>query len=355
MIKNILAASVACTSLLFSAQAFATPTVSGEISFEVQNDWTYEADTATDEVRTLFATIEPYITMTFNKKVSLIASLILEPTQDPDAGDDTNFDNQGLFVEELKLVYTGENFSVFGGKFNPSFGKAWDITPGIYGDELNGDYELTERLGAGMSYSFDGFGQHTFTANSFFLDTTFLSESFITKRGRTQSGDGGISNTNSPSSFTFTLDTESFGGVEGLNTNIGYSNQADGDADTGLDREKGYVVGADYSFGIAEKTTATLIGEWAKIVNESGSDDHFTYLTASTGITWHDKWNTAISFEKRSKDVNAGADLNDHMTQLAAGYSFDNGFSVDAAYKLSEESGADKKTVGILLGYAYTF
>ncbi len=95
------------------------------------------------------------------------------------------FEDIGVFVETLGLAYQFGAVTLFGGKFNPTFGIAWDVAPGIYGADLADDYELTERIGGGGAVTLGGgdFGRHTLTGQVFFLDTSVLSQSWGTESG----------------------------------------------------------------------------------------------------------------------------------------------------------------------------
>jgi hypothetical protein len=356
----LLLSSVALLPPFFSAPSFAgefAPQLSGIVSFEVQNDWAYDSDDLDAEVNTLTTKIEPYFTLSFNDRWALEAGLTFEPVQEHDAGEDTEFENEGLYVEEIKLAYSGDNFGVFAGKYNPTFGTAWDLAPGIYGTDFAEDYELTERIGFGGSYNFESeqAGSHTVTGNVFFLDTTALSESTITNRGQTDKSDGGISNTEDFSSFSLTLDSEKIMSVEGLNTHIGYYNQSEGDVDVELNNEVGYAIGANYTFPISENFVTTVLGEWVGIKDAGGSNDRVNYLTTSLGLTVDDKWNFAASYTNRNTSVDGGADIDDHLYQISAGYAFDNGFSADVGYRGSKESDVDTHILGGLVAYTYKF
>lgn len=309
------------------------------------------------EVNTLTTTIEPYFILSFNDKVALETGLTLEPVQDTNPGEDTEFDNEGAYVEEVKLTYTGDNVGLFAGKYNPTFGTAWDLAPGIYGADFAEDYELTERIGLGGSYTAgsEQVGNYTLTGNTFFLDTSGLSESTLTKRGDRDKSDGGVSNTEDLSSFSVTLDGESLGGLEGLNAHIGYYNQSNGDADVGLDHETGYAIGANYLFPLSENFKANVLGEWVEIRNSGGSPDDVRYLTASLGIMIGESWNVAGSYTSRDRDVDGAADINDSLYQVSAGYTFENGLSFDVGYRASEESDVDTNILGALAAYSYEF
>jgi predicted porin len=166
--------------------------------------------------------------------------------------------------------------------------------------------------------------------------------------------DGGITNTESLSSYSITLDSENPFGLSGLNTNAGYRSQAEGDADVGLDRETGYVAGADYTFPLTEEIEANVLGEWAGIRNLDGTDDDTDYFTAGLGLTLGG-WNAATSYTARNTEVEGGTDTDDSMVQFSVGYEFQNGLTFDVGYLHAEESDVETDTLGGLLTYSFEF
>lgn len=341
-------------------QAFADdsfPTIHGVVSSEVENDWAYRSDDSGAEVNTLYTTIEPTITIGLTDRLSIETGLVFEPVQATDAGEDTSFDNEGLYVEQLKMIFGTEKWSLFGGKFNPSFGSAWDLAPGVYGTDFAEDYEQTERLGLGGSYTLgnDAQGEYTLSANLFMADRTPLSDALFTKRERLHLSDGGINNTRWPSSFSVTMDGENTGGIANLGTHIGYYNQADGTKDSGLDRETAYTIGLDYAYPVTDRLEATFLGEWAGIRDSGGSSDDVDYYTAGTALILDSHWNLSLSHTSRTTSLSGGDDIHDKMTQISGGYAFDNGITVDAGYKTAREDGTDTDTLGVLVGYGFEF
>lgn len=167
------------------------PLIEGSFVFELESDGIF-SDDGDDEFIDTFNTTEVALDVRFNSIFSLHTDLVLEPVDDPLSGpraigEDIFFEDHGLFFETLHLQADFEHFSLYGGKINPSFGTAWDVTPGIYGVDFAEDYEITERIGFGGSYTLNAedAGEHTLNVATFFADTSGLSRSFGTNRGRT--------------------------------------------------------------------------------------------------------------------------------------------------------------------------
>ncbi len=331
--------------------------LSGEILVELQNDFAYDSDDRDAEVNTLYTTIEADLALALTERLSLQTYLVFEPVQATDPGDDTMFDNEGLYAEEIKLVYNGDDYTLFAGKYDPAFGTAWDLAPGVYGVDFAEDYMLTERIGAGGSYtiSTETTGDHTLTAGAFVLDTSLLSDSAFTRRGNIDRRDGGVSNTQDLASYTVTLDSRNLGGITELNTHVGYLHQKAGDADTGFDDEQGYVLGVNYTLPLSETVSATALAEWAGFRNAGGTADDVDYLTTALSFHIYDNWNAALSYTSRDTSVGGAPDIDDHLFQISGGYTFENGISADIAYRASEEGGVDTDMIGGLIAYTYAF
>lgn len=345
-----------CSSQLAYAEE-SYPRLEGEAAVEIQNDWVYNSDDPDQEVNTLFTKTEPHFVLSFNDKLAIEAGLVFEPVKDPDASDDSYFYGQGLFAEELKLTYTTDDFGLYAGKFNPNFGTAFEQGLSIYGNDFAEDYELTERIGFGgfLPLNSDKFGAHTLSANVFFADTTFLSDSLITSRGRISKNDGGISNTEDLSSFSIALDSENLGGLDGLNTHLAYRHQKPGDADAGFDNEGGFVIGADYSANLTDDVAGHALVEWARIDNVDGSPDDVDYLSMTVDLTILGNWTLAESYSIRNFDMASGANVRDYIYEVTGGYYFDNGIGVNLGFTKAQEDNFDRQGLGLLLTYEYEF
>ena len=306
----------------------------------------------------MFTKIEPALALSLSDRLALEAALVFERVQDTDPGEDTFFDNEGGFVEELKLTWTGEDYGLFAGKYNAPFGMAWGLAPGMWGVDFAEDYETTEKIGFGGHVDFapGETGAYTITAGTYFADTTFLSESVITHRGGLEKSDGGASNTQDLSSFALAFDGMATAGVAGLRTHAAYRHQAAGDADAGAENEHSYALGANYEFPISARLQGSALGEGVLIHNADGGVDDVDYLTAGFTLVIDGAWNAAVSWTGRNTDAGGGAaDIDDDLFQLTAGYAFANGVQVDAGYRFTDEAGSDKHIVGTRLVYSLSF
>lgn len=322
------------------------PHISGELSLEAEDDWTVDSEDPTAELNDIFATIELAAALHFTEAFSLNGSFLIEPVFD--AVDDREFEDHGFFAEELYLKYDAGVAAVFIGKFNPTFGTAWDLTPGIYGADFAEDYELSERIGGGVAVPFNAAGaEHTVTLNAFFADTTFLSESAGQNRGRTRESDAGPSNTEDPSSFSLTLD----GGLPttDLSYHLGTRYQTGGTGDVGDDI--GFVAGLNGEWDLGDETSIMAIGEVAYFDDQDASNSNGIYGTVGGAYSWS-QWTASASYSLREQENGLSAD---HLIQTSLGYEFDFGLGVELGYRYGEEAKVDSHTLGALLSYSIIF
>lgn len=328
------------------------PFIEGEISFELQNDHAFDSDDPSAEINDLFTTIEAALALNLTEVFSVRGLFVLEPVRDPMPFDDRYFEDHGLYVEELYAQAQFDIFRIFAGKFDASFGTAWDAAPGIYGTDFAEDYELVERIGGGFAITAmqTGFGDVTLTTNVFFADTSALSESAFTNRGRNRRALGGASNTNSLESFSITLDGENVPMVPDLTYHVGFRHQAAGVGDAG--DEHGFVAGLQKAFDLGNGTAIETIVEGVYLNNGFGGLDDVVYFTAG-GAFITGPWNLSTSFTLRDTDVAGGPDVSDRLAQVSAGYSFDFGLTADAGYRYSREDGVETHIFGLLFTYTY--
>lgn len=340
------------------------PYIDAYASFEIQNDWTYKSDDPGNELNDLYATVEPTLEVHFTDGLSLTAHGVLEPVRDPEPGDDRYFGDEGFYIQDLFLSYAWRDIAVKGGKFTPNFGRAWDIAPGIYGSDFTEDYELSERLGVEAAYSFDsaGFGRHRLSASSFFVDTSVLSRSAITQRGRTRVEEGGPGNTEALESFTVALDGGDFpetmlgavfpgqSPVKGLAYHLGFVSQAAGDGDSA--RENGFVASVEHKIPLGMAVSLEPVVEYAHFFDANGVEgqDRF-YASAGATAVFREQWNLALSYTRRETMPSGSADIGDNLVQVSAGYVFDSGIGVDLGWRYTEDDSIDSQTVGFLLNY----
>lgn len=335
------------------------PRLEGELSFELQNDRTYAAEAPGGELNDLSTTIEAELALVLGRGFSIESHLTLEEQSESEPFHDHPIQDLGAYVEALTLNYRAETWHLFAGKFAPSFSLAYDLAPGIYGADLTEDVELVERLGFGGGYGLDGgpLGRLELSASAFLLDTTVLSESALTNRGRTHRTDGGPSNTGQPTSFALALDGSEVPGLDGLGYRLSFARQAverafdeDGDP-VAHAAEYGLALTVEWAIALGEELTLTPLAEVVHLWNAQGMrgvDGDIVTLAAALD---YQGWNLALAYSGRFRD--AGAD--DWLFQLSLGYRFSFGLEAAAGWLAFDEAGERSETFGLWAGYTVAF
>ncbi|MDF1731593.1 MAG: hypothetical protein P1U49_08825 [Minwuia sp.] len=333
------------------AEDEAYPNITGEVGFEVQNDFNFESEDPNAEQNELGGVIEPVINLNFNPNLTLTTGMTLEAVRGPGPREDRVFQDHGIFVDTLVLTWANDDVEVYGGKFGPNFSIGYDAAGGVYGTDLLGDdVELAEFIGAGGAFAV---GESMVLSGSFFFqDRTFLSESFITNRGRTNLAAGGPGNTEFPESFALALDGEAVPGMDGLRYHVGFARLAVNNADDELRA----TAGAEWSYDLGDDLTLTPMAEYVRFWNAGGvgaeNRNYYTLsLVAETG-----PWNVALA--GTAKDVNvdgANGSTFDHQVQLSAGYAFASGFTLDVGYKRATAANISTQTLGAIVTYGIEF
>ena len=315
------------------------------------------------------------------QEFSLLSTIKLEQVRD--RGGDQFFDDQGAWIEQLYAAYRYDQLDLFAGKINPRFGIAWEFAPGVYGREFAEDYELTERIGFGAAYTVDrpDLGEHRLSASTFFADTTALGESVITRPRftdpatervkRNRKSYGGVSNTESLSSYAVVLEGAAIPFLGGFTYHLGYSNQKQGE--DGSDRERAYVAAATYRWDIRGDLAFLPLVEWVRVRNAGGNPAETdedtgetanpkldrTYLTLSGTLVYHPPesgiWNTALSWTRRDTGRDGAEPPRDHLFQISAGYRFPFGLGIDIGWAHIKEDDQTSKSVGAFITYNYEF
>ena len=344
------------SSLAFAEDKASYPTLSGNVAFEVQNDYAFASDTESQEFNSLSTTIEPSFTLGLSKQFSINTGLVFEPVKSPPVtGDNRLFDDQGLYVETLTLDFSEGPIHLSGGKMDVNFGRAWDITPGVYGTDLAEEYELAENIGlkAAFSHDFGQAGTHTLTTQTFFADTSILAESAFARRKKTRQGDGGPGNTGDFSSYALALDGNNFETLPGLDYHLAFVHR--GNDTTGAEDEQSYAAGASYQIDLSETIAVTPMVEYAVIQDSGGTkDQENAYFTAALSGSYK-QWNAAVSTTLKEAEAPSEATTDTEQYQISAGYAFENGLALDIAYKRARSAGVDTDTAGALLSYAVSF
>ncbi|MEM6481646.1 MAG: hypothetical protein AAF681_07355 [Pseudomonadota bacterium] len=308
-----------------------------EFSIEVQSDFNFDSDDPDAEINDTFLTIEGALGYAFNNGGSVNTSLVFEPLADPTGDRFLDLGDHGLYVEEL---FYAQDIGLGGvelvlGKFNPVFGIAWDAAPGIYGVDFAEDYEITEKLGAGVNFPV---GESiSVQLAAFTADRTILSDSLGESRGQLSLGDGGVSNTSGPESFTASLTGE----AGDLSVTTSFQYQAKGSTDT--HDQIGVALGATQAINDIE-----LLGELVYFSDFDGTANEAYYLTVGASVPIGP---VSVSAVYSMRDVETMP--TDNLFTVSGEIELIDGFTASLGYRFGDEGGVDTQTVGLLLAYGF--
>ncbi len=342
------------------AEEDTTPIAKVVVPIEVENDWNFKSDSPDERHNHLYTKIEPEITVNLWRGLSFYAHSVLETLNDPKPGQDRYFRDHGLYLQDVYLQYRGRltsakddaTFRIWGGKFTPAFGIAHDAAPGVFGTVFAEDYELTERIGFGGALTIDRsrLGAWTLQGSLFFLDTIVLSDSIITRRGRTRLTDGGPSNTERLNSFNIALIGNKVFGVDGLRTHFAFVHQA---VRNGRD-EDGFSAALRHSVTVGKVKVSPLL-EAVHFWNAEGVADQRRFYLTSALLLDYGHWQASVSQTLRQTRTPGAGWTRDHLVQLSAGYTFDSGIGVQVGYSHTNASSIGTHTLGVLLTYEFQY
>jgi hypothetical protein len=265
-----------------------------------------------------------------------------------------NANDTGLIVEELKLHFENDDMKFFLGKFDPTFGTAYNKAKriGVFTTQFTEDYNLREKIGGGITALLE---DSKITFNTFFNDTTGLSQSALNKRGRENRSSGVAGNTGTLSSYSVALDGQNLFGVEDLIYNVGYRSLGV-DSAANARREQGFVFGSEYLYNLSLQSSIVPFFEVSKINNFTGQQGRNALYTTSALIGRYSGWSSSISYLTRNiNSSQAIPKVSDHQLQLSVGYKFTNNVTLDISRSKIKENGYTGQLIGFVVGYLYKF
>lgn len=273
------------------------------------------------------------------------------------------FRSEGLTLRQLNAAVTPiDGVTLVGGKIHPRFGSAWDVMPGIFYN-FGSDYEQDERIGAGIELELpDWMGKATVSAEAYYLDTSFLSNSLLSRpdfddatadRARKyRREDGGPSNTGGLDSFTLALQGKDPTGIEGLTYQLSFSRQ-----DVSLPDERaetGYSAGASYEIDLTPDLTMTPFVEYTHLTNAGGEADLDRDYVLGGAAFAYGKWELDIAGGLRRSD---GPDISatDHQENLSLTYELIEDLRVGGGFNRTRIDNDTSNSFALSATYAYKF
>lgn len=345
------------------------PNISGNVLFQFQADRVASTDKSGVSPNNAYVYIEPNMSLNFNKNWSIKTDWRLQPNDVLTTRDQVNperyrtflQDNRGLkvkemglIVEELKIQFENEDMKFFAGKYDPTFGTAYNKAKriGVFTSQFNEDYNLREKIGTGFTALLEN---SEITLNTFFNDTTGLSSSAINDRGRAARSDGAAGNTGTLSNYSVSMKGEDFFGIEDWFYNIGYRNLSVDKMD-GRSPEKGYVLGTEYLYHYTNNTSLIPLFEMVRINNFTGQQGRDATYTTMALMGKYSSWIASVSKLTRNINQTQGASTaSGRQLQFSVGYKFTNNLTLDFTRSNMKEDGNTAILFGVLLSYVYQF
>jgi hypothetical protein len=332
----------------------AYPDLEGTLDLELGDNYVFSSDDPGAEINDLYFKGALGLKLGLTPIFSVNGGLTLEPVRDPDPFRDRTFGDEGLYVDTLNLQADIGRATFLAGKFEPEFGRAWDVAPGVFGTDFAEDYEVAEQIGLSAAYSFGtaGMGTHTLTGAVFYADRSVLSDSIFTERGQRTAADGGAGNTGRLDNFMLSLAGEAMPALPGLSYQLAYRHLSAGAG--GLSDEDGFVASLLHETALSNGVTFGLLGEAAYFSGYGGSGDDALYFTAGGSVS-RGPWHGELSATLRDFDFAAGGSGNDYLAQISAGYEFESGYDISLGYAMVREADIVSHEVGLRLTKSFGF
>ncbi|MEQ1865407.1 MAG: hypothetical protein ABL996_12265 [Micropepsaceae bacterium] len=339
--------------------AEAVPFIQIDVPIELQLDVVTDPDFA--ELSDLYATIEPSVAINVASWLTIEFGSTYEPVEGP--VDDRAFEDHGLYLNTAQAVASFGSVTLQAGKFAPNFSVGFELTPGLNNDALNADAEIAERVGFAAAYNLTGEGTAggvIVSGAAFRRDTSVLSESLFTNRGRLHVSDAGPGNHDGLESFTLAVDAFELESLPGVHLHAAYLHQSAGEGDPA--DEYAWVLGANWMIDAGEAAKYQLLEEWARSEDALGFGDAVSapgasqdLVTLGAGGTWRDEWTGSIVYGLRNSDDPVGGDVDEHFVQLTGGYVICDDLSIEAGWQSYDDGSDTYETFSVRLASGWEY
>jgi hypothetical protein len=316
------------------------PCIQYEGDLEIENDVTIFDDPESATTNDFYPAIDFDVRIRPLDWLMFSGHIVTESVLDLEPGEDRFVEDVGTYAEELNVQVLTGDVQFIAGKFHPAFGLGWEIPPGLFATELAGEYELIERIGAGIAYRFSALGMdHHLQASAFTVDRTILGGSLFTSRERIALADGGAGNTDGLSSLALAVDACAGAlpkdciddGDWGYHLAVRYqragASQRDDDGEPiPAGDEKGAAAALYKSFTFADETRLTLFGEAAYFADFEATRDNAAFLTA-TAILNREALTYSLTYSNETRWVSGGPDIRADLVDVSVDYEFDDRLS----------------------------
>lgn len=247
-------------------------------------------------------------------------------------GGDRAFEDQGVFFEELNLVYNAKKYAVVLGKFDLDFGTAWRWGRGIWSGDIANGYMQREKLGINGFYRAGNrqkIGEYVWGIATFTNDRKNLDNATITGRDSAHKYDGLPGDTRSPQSYNVSLDVNfDFSAREKLSYHFSYINLAvNGNASpvtiNKIADQKGVALGMNYKYPVRENFDVDALIEYVSMKNSGGNSDITeSYLSANMIGKIYEQWNVTLGYSALQNSRVVAYGFNQNLAEISLGYEF---------------------------------
>ncbi len=369
-LSNIYFFTIFLTCLGSVALAQQYPNVSGSVLMQLEVDRIISTNEKGISATNSYIYSEPKLSLNFDRNWSIKTEWRLQQndqltTRNEDIPEryrsflgskrEVGLSEVGLIVEQLKINFKNDDLDFSAGKFDPTFGTAYNKAKriGVFTAQFAEDYNLREKIGANLIASLE---KMKIGVSTFFNDSTDLSKSAINNRGRAKRQDGISGNNGTLSSYAVSIEGRDPFGIKNWNYNFGYRNLSV-DNFTNSAAEKGYVFGSEYLIKMSENTSLVPFVEVVKIRNFTGEKNRDALYATTAAILRYNSWTASVANLKRdiSKTTTGSGSNNGRQLQLSVGYKFANNLTLDVSRADVREDGKKAAMLGAMLSYFYKF
>ena len=158
MVRNTARAFLAALWAIAATPTFAAdceaPCLSYTLTTKLKSDWVFSANPSSDTGSDTGPSVELDLGFALTDQLSISGVITGESVIDRTPGENRAFGDLGVYVGELQVAYTSDQFTLRFGKFDPQFGLGSGVLEGQYTTALSDAYDTDERLGVEAVYLF---------------------------------------------------------------------------------------------------------------------------------------------------------------------------------------------------------
>lgn len=308
------------------ASVNAEPAWQSSLKLELNKNSLLNADEHDSSRHKTYLKTELTLQYPVRENLDFVSLWVLEPVQSTERSI-AFFQEEGLYLEEAFAVLKLAGARVQLGKFNPQFGVAWDEAPGMYGDDITDEYEVTEQVGAAVSFNLHNSErvQQHLTLAAFTADRSAFSDTLFTRRGRTDNVPG------QNVSGSVALDGELQGLLPGISYHLGWRRLAE--FNDIAEENDGYAAALRYQTELRDDWALRFLYEWVNV--DFVTAGNLVYRTPALVL---DKGPFYLGVSRTTKHTDKALLLRDTtINQLSFRYYFKDSTYVGVGLKQSRE------------------